>query len=130
PLTEDDWCTIAPWETDPEVLWFSEGDDPRPWTIEEWQPIYRNISEAADMFVIEHQRIAVGTGWVQAMNLDFILEEYPGKDLRRIDLQLDKGVWGRGFGTRAIRLMTEHGFATGADAIFAAGIWDFNLRSQ
>ena len=43
PLTERDWDTIARWETDPEVLWFSEGDEPREWTIEEWQPIYRDI---------------------------------------------------------------------------------------
>jgi len=39
-------------------------------------------------------------------------------------------VWGRRIGTRAIRLMTGRAFVTGADLVFAAGIWDFNERSQ
>ncbi len=25
PFTEDDWSLVAPWNTDPRVLWFSEG---------------------------------------------------------------------------------------------------------
>ncbi|MFI5046452.1 MAG: GNAT family N-acetyltransferase [Acidimicrobiia bacterium] len=128
PLTEDDWDTIAVWETDPDVLWFSDGGEVRQWTIDEWKPIYRDISTSADMFLIEHNDIPVGTGWVQAMNLDFILAEHPGRDLRRIDLQLDETVWGRRLGTRAIRLMTRHAFDTGADLVFASGIWDFNER--
>lgn len=130
PLTEADWDMITVWETDPDVLWFSEGGEPRTWTIDEWKPIYRDISKSAEMFVIEHEAAPVGTGWVQAMNLDFISADYPGLDLRRIDLQLDKGVWGRRIGTRAIRLMTRRAFDTGADRGFVAAIWDFNERSQ
>lgn len=129
PLTEEDWDTIAPWETDPEVLWFSEGGEPRDWTIEEWKPIYRDISQAAEMFVIEHQATPVGTGWVQQMNLDFILTAFPGVDIRRVDLQLAKHVWGRGIGRSAISLMTGRAFGTGAELVFAAGIWDYNQRS-
>ena len=130
PLTESDWDTIAPWETDPDVLWFSEGGELRPWTIDEWKPIYRDISQSAEMFVIEHDGVPVGTSWIQAMNLEFIVEEFPNQDLRRIDLVLDKSVWGRGIGTRAINLMTGRAFDTGAQAVFGASIWDFNERSQ
>jgi RimJ/RimL family protein N-acetyltransferase len=130
PLTEDDWATIEPWETDPDVLWFSEGGDPRPWTIDEWKPIYRDISRAAEMFVVERAGTAVGTAWLQVMNLDFVRDALPDRELRRIDLQLDKAVWGHGVGTTVIRLLTDRAFTTGADSVFACGIWDFNERSQ
>lgn len=41
PLSEADWPTIALWNQDPDVLWFSEGDRIEFRPLEEVQSIYR-----------------------------------------------------------------------------------------
>ena len=66
------------------------------------------------------------------MNLDRILTQHPGKDLRRIDIEIgEKQLWGRGIGTEAIRMLVEFGFERErADAIFGLlADEDFNPRS-
>ena len=130
PFTEDDWGTVAPWNTDPRVLWFSEGDFVEERSVAEVQGIYRGVSQAADVFVIENNGVAVGDGWVQAMNLRRITRAFPGLCTSRIDLQLSHDVWGLGLGTRAIRLMTSHAFGRGDDLVFGVDISDFNERSR
>ncbi|MHC5033963.1 MAG: GNAT family N-acetyltransferase, partial [Planctomycetota bacterium] len=54
------------------------------------------------------------------------------RDCRRIDLMIGtKGFWGRGLGTRAIRLLVELAFGREkADAVFACGVGDHNPRSR
>jgi RimJ/RimL family protein N-acetyltransferase len=47
-----------------------------------------------------------------------------------VDLQLDRSWWGKGIGTRAIRLLTAHGFGHGADLIFAVDVASDNFGSQ
>jgi RimJ/RimL family protein N-acetyltransferase len=130
PFTEDDWSIVAPWNTDPRVLWFSEGGFVEERSVAEVQGIYRGVSQAADVFVIENDGVAVGDGWVQSMNLPRITTAFPEQRTSRIDLQLSHDVWGRGLGTRAIRLMTAHAFDRGDDLVFGVDISDFNDRSR
>ena len=111
PMTEGDWDVVLEWADDPEVLYFSEGDsiDHRP--KEEHQAIYRAVSVTpADMFVFEVNGEPMGDGWLQHMNLARVLDAHPGKECRRVDLELERFWWGKGIGTRAIRLLTAHGF--------------------
>src|SRR5207244_4092266 len=63
------------------------------------------------------------------MNMDRILRAFPGCECRRIDLELAKEHWSRRIGTRAIRLLTAHAFATGADLVFGVDIAAENPRS-
>ena len=130
PFTEDDWSLVMPWSTDPRVLWFSEGDFVEDRSVVEVQEIYRGVSQAADVFVIENDGVAVGDSWVQAMNLPRITTAFPGLSTSRIDLQLCHDVWGRGLGTRAIRLMTGHAFDRGDGLVFGVDISDFNDRRR
>ena len=52
-------------------------------------------------------------------------------DCRRIDLAIEKGFWGLGIGTAAIRLLVEFGFESECvDAIFAMDVADCNRRSR
>ncbi len=69
PLTEDDWGILLPWGSDPEVLWFSEGDDVQSYSLEDIQGIYREVSQAAFCFVIELDGRAIGDCWLQEMNI-------------------------------------------------------------
>ncbi len=131
PMTEDDWDVLSKWNSDPEVLYYSEGDDVTAYTLEDVQGIYRSVSQNAFCFIIEVDGKTVGECWLQKMNLERILQKYPDLDCRRIDIMIgEKKYWGRGIGTEAIRLLTEFGFRKeGTDMIFGCGIADYNIRS-
>lgn len=130
PMTEDDWDLLIKWNNDPKVLFFWEGDDISGWALEDLQRVYRSISSAAYTFMMEAGGRVVGECWLQKMNLDRLLDRWPGKDLRRIDLSIgEKDLWNRGIGTEAIRLLARLGIEQGAHAIFAVEVADNNPRS-
>jgi RimJ/RimL family protein N-acetyltransferase len=131
PLTEADWDTLLRWNNDPEVLYYAEGEDVEGYTLEEVQELYRTISRLAFCFMMEYDGRHIGECWLQRMNLARILEQYPGQDVRRIDLLIgEKSLWGRGLGTEAIRLLVTFAFAhENADAAFACDVADYNQGS-
>lgn len=131
PMTEDDWNILLKWNSDPEVLYFSEGDDVLAYNLEQVKQIYRGVSQNAFCFIIEFENTAIGECWLQEMNLERILDKYPGEDCRRIDLIIgEKELWGQGLGTDVIRTLTRFGFKNEkADIIFATSIGDHNPRS-
>lgn len=132
PMTEADWPDLLRWNSDPEVLYFAESDDVHSYSLAEVQNIYRTVSQKALCFIIEYQGHPIGEGWLQRMNLEQVLREYPGFDVRRIDLMIgEKALWGQGLGTEAIRLLTDLAFRQeGADYVFAVGIAEDNPRSR
>jgi|Deesub1362B_J571_1020462.scaffolds.fasta_scaffold00029_9 aminoglycoside 6'-N-acetyltransferase len=131
PIREEDWNILVKWNSDPEVLYYSEGDDVSNYTPSQIQKIYRSVSKNAFCFIIEVDCKPVGECWIQKMNLERILQKYPNADCRRIDLTIaEKEYWGQGIGTEVIRLLTEFGFLREkADMIFGCDIADYNTRS-
>lgn len=131
PMTEDDWAYLEMWNSDPEVLYFSEGDDIKSWSPDEVRTIYRTVSQHAFCFIIEYQARPVGECWLEEMNLEEIKAKYPGQDVRRIDIMIgEKNCWGMGIGSTAIRLLTEFAFVNqDVDVIYNPGIADYNTRS-
>ena len=131
PMTEDDWETLLAWNNDPEVLYFAEGDDVRSRSLAEIQAMYCHVSQSAFCFIIEVSGRPIGECWLQHMNLERILEQHPGKDCRRIDLLIgEKASWGQGFGSEAIRLLTDLAFThEQADIVFGCDIADYNPAS-
>ncbi len=132
PMTEIDWDVLLAWNNDPEVLYYSESDHARSCCLGEVQRIYRSISRHAFCFIIEHAGRAIGECWLQEMNMPRVLERYPGKDLRRIDIAIgERSLWGRGLGTEALRLLVDFGFERErCHAIFGCGVADYNPRSR
>jgi RimJ/RimL family protein N-acetyltransferase len=51
PMTENDWYILARWNSDPEILYFSEGADVESYDLEEVQGIYRWVSQNAFCFI-------------------------------------------------------------------------------
>jgi GrpB-like predicted nucleotidyltransferase (UPF0157 family)/RimJ/RimL family protein N-acetyltransferase len=131
PMTEHDWDILLRWNSDPEVLYYSEGNDVAAYNLEQVQGIYRQTSQTAFCFIVEVAGEPVGECWLQEMNLARILEQHPGQDCRRIDLMIgEKDRWGCGYGTDMIRTLTRFGFEQeGADRIYGCEIGDYNPRS-
>lgn len=131
PMTEDDWPLLEVWNNDPEVVYFAESDDIQGRPLAELQPIYRFISRRALMFIVEVCDRPIGECWLQEMNLPRLLKRFPGRALRRIDLTIgEPSLWGHGYGTRTIGLLTRLGWDLGADAIFGCDVADYNPRSR
>ena len=45
PMTEDDWPVLHKWNSDPEVLYYSEGSDVAGWSLAEVQDIYLEVEQ-------------------------------------------------------------------------------------
>ena len=60
PMTEDNWDILLKWNSDSEVLYFSEGDDCVAYNLEQVQQIYRGIPQKAFCFIIESENTAIG----------------------------------------------------------------------
>lgn len=131
PMTEHDWDILLTWNSDPEVLYYSEGDNVAGYNLEQVQGIYRSVSQNAFCFIIEVDDKAIGECWLQEMNLERILKRYPDSDCRRIDLMIgEREYWGEGIGATVVGLLTEFGFfRETADMIFGCDIGDYNVGS-
>ena len=132
PMTENDWDILVRWGSDPEALWFSEGDHVAAYTLKELQEIYRGICLNAFCFIIEFNGRTIGNCWLQEMNLRRIIDRYPAQDCRRIDIVIgEKDCWGKGYGSDAIGVLVRFGFEEQcADLIFGCDIADYNPRSR
>jgi|GEM_PF-2401433 len=115
-----------------EVLYWTEGADTDGYDLETIQSIYRSTDPLSKFsFIIEYEQQPIGECWLQRMNLPYLLQQFPDRDCRRIDLMIgEKDYWNRGIGTTVISLLTRFGFEEeNADAIFGV-IFDFNHRSR
>lgn len=131
PLTEDDWDLLWRWNSDPEVLYFAEGDDVSSYTIAQVQGIYRGVSQTAFCFVIQVKGVPIGECWLQQMNLERVLQKYPRSDCRRIDLMIgERAFWGQGLGTEVIKLLSAFAFdEQSAELVFGCDVADYNTAS-
>lgn len=132
PMTEEDWDTLLRWNNDPEVLYYSEGGDITAWSLPDMQAMYRSVSQHAFVFMAELAGRPIGECWLQEMNLERVKERFPGRDVRRIDLMIgEKELWGQGWGTRIIALLTSFAFdECGADLLYEPEVGGHNLRSR
>ena len=129
-MAESDWGILLPWNNDPDVMEFADACDFAASTLEEIQAIYRWISTHAYCFIMEADGRPIGECWLQRMNLQRIVDQFPDEDLRRIDIMIgEKELWGCGYGTEAIGLLVDFGLLReAAHAIFGLVSAD-NFRS-
>ena len=130
PMSDNDFDILLKWNSDAEVLYFCEGDDIESHSLEDIQGIYGYVSSMAYCFITEYKGVPIGECWLQKMNLEHIIEKYPGLDLRRIDIMIgEKEYWGKGLGTKIIKRLVKFGFIEEkADMIFYMP-GDYNARS-
>jgi RimJ/RimL family protein N-acetyltransferase len=131
PFQEADWEYLYKWNQDPEVLYFSEGDNVETYTKDQIQRIYKSVCKKAYCFIIQVREKSIGECWIQPMNKKKLLDKYPTLSSFRIDLMIgNKRFWGKGIGTKVIAMLTKFGFEElNADIIFGCDITDYNKRS-
>ncbi len=132
PMTEGDWDVLLAWNNDPDVLYYSEGGNITSWSLPDMQEMYRGVSQQAFVFMAELHGRPIAECWLQRMNLERVTSRYPVLDVRRIDLTIgEKERWGKGWGTRIIRLLTRFAFERcGVDLLYEPEIADYNPRSR
>ena len=69
PMTENDWDVLLKWNSDPAVLYYSEGSDVKSYDLEQVQEMYRDVSQNALCFIIEFNGQAVGKCWLHGVQL-------------------------------------------------------------
>ncbi len=112
PMTEADWPDLLRWISDPRWCIIPMARCADRTYLEEIQDIYRTVSQSALCFIIEHQVRSLGECMAAAHEPGAGAREYPGFELRRIDLMIgEKALWGQGLGTEVIRLLTDLAFS-------------------
>lgn len=132
PLTDEHLPLLYRWNSDPEVLYWSEEDDVESNDAETVRMIYGHVSQHAFCFLIEADEVPIGECWLQEMNLPHIRERYPaGTDVRRIDMMIgEKDWWNRGIGTEVIRLLCDFAFQQEHVQVLSCFCDDYNVRSR
>ena len=121
PMTEDDWGRLLAWNNDPEVMEHVESEG---FTPAKYERDAVDLPLDFDPRVLLHHRAGrAGDRRVLVAAYEpatYGDRQFPDKELWRIDLMIGvEELWGRGYGSEAIRLLVEFGFeVVGADAIF------------
>ena len=132
PLTDKNLPLLYQWNSDLEVLYWSEGDDiAEPYDASMVDLIYGSVTENAFCFQIENAGTPVGDCWLQKMNIKEIAERYPvDVDVRRIDYCIgEKDNWGQGIGTECLRMLLRFAFHEQKVDVLYIMAYDYNVRS-
>lgn len=132
PLTDEHLPLLYRWNADPEVLYWSEGDEIESYSPDMVRGIYESVSKQAFCFLVEVNGTAIGDCWLQKMNLPYIQAMYPPKtDIRRIDMMIgEKEYWGKGIGTVFVHMLTEFAFGEQNADVLHCLCEDYNVRSR
>lgn len=130
PMSDNDLNLLVELNSDPDVLYWSDSRDVESYTIDDVIGIYGGVSQNAWCFIIEYDKIDIGECWLQNMNIQYIIDEFPDEVLYRIDISIGKKeYWNRGIGTHVVKMLTKFGFdKQNADKIFYL-VEDKNKRS-
>ena len=133
PLCDEHLPLLYKWNSDPEVLYWTEGgeDVERCYNEETVQEIYGGVSQNSFCFLVVVDDYPIGDCWLQRMNNPKIRDLYPGKDVRRIDMAIgEKEYWGKGIGTEFVSMLVHFAFYNEKVDVLHCFAEDYNVRSQ
>lgn len=132
PLTDEDLPYLYKWNSDPEVLYWTEGEDIEGYPPEVVYQIYGGISQNNLCFAIEVNGETIGECWLQKMNLPNIKAMYADStDVRRIDMSIgEKAFLGKGIGTLFIGMLVKYAFEYDHVDVLHCFCEDYNIRSR
>ena len=132
PLSDEYLPYLYKWNSDPDVLYWTEGEDVEAYPPEVVHQIYGEISQNSLCFVIEVNGEIIGECWLQKMNLPAVREMYASDiDVRRIDMSIgEKSYWGKGIGTLFIGMLVKYAFECEHVDVLHCFCEDYNIRSR
>ena len=131
PLSDEHLPYLYKWNSDPEVLYWVEGDDVESYSPEVVRQIYGGISQNSLCFLIEVNGEMIGECWLQKMNLPHVKALYAENAVvRRIDMSIgEKSYWGKGIGTIFIGMLVKYAFEIEQVDVLHCLCEDYNIRS-
>ena len=131
PLCDEHLPYLYKWNSDPDVLYWTEGEYIDSYPPEVVHQIYGEISQSNPCFIIEANGSIIGECWLQKMNLPDIKAIYdPTTDVRRIDMCIgEKAYWGKGIGTILVGMLVDYAFRSEKVDILHCFCEDYNIRS-
>lgn len=129
PLCDDDLPLLCRWNADPEIVYWTDTGNAETFSEAEVRGIYSTIDGFC--FMAEVNGVPIGDFWLQRMNIPEVSAEYPGLDLRRIEMFIcEKEYWGRGIGSAIVGMLIDFAFCgEHADMLYCFSA-DYNIRSQ
>lgn len=132
PLSDEHLPYLYKWNADPEVLYWTEGEDVEVYPPEAVHQIYGEISQVSLCFAIEVNDQIIGECWLQKMNLPEVKKMYAADtDVRRIDMSIgEKAYWGKGIGTLFVGMLVKYAFEFEHVDVLHCFCEDYNIRSR
>lgn len=132
PLSDEHLPYLYKWNADPEVLYWTEGEDVEAYPPEAVHQIYGEISQVSLCFAIEVNDQIIGECWLQKMNLPEVKKMYAADtDVRRIDMSIgEKVYWGKGIGTLFVGMLVKYAFEFEHVDVLHCFCEDYNIRSR
>ena len=78
PMGEGDWDVLLKWNNDPVVMELADHNPFEETALADLQTIYRWIATHAYCFIMEVAGQPIGECWLQQMNLQRIVAQFPG----------------------------------------------------
>jgi L-amino acid N-acyltransferase YncA len=108
------------WYGDPDVLYYSEGADASPFSIERVRNMYRILHDTGELYLIEVQE---NGQWKRIGDVTLAAHTLP--------IVIGDAAWrSRGVGSRVLRLLIGRARELGWESLTAKSIWDDNLKSR
>lgn len=132
PLSDEHLSYLYKWNSDPKVLYWTEGEDVECYPQDVVHQIYGGISQNNFCFVVEVNDKIIGECWLQKMNLPEVKKMYAADiDVRRIDMSIgEKSYWGKGIGTLFIGMLVKYAFECEHADVLHCFCEDYNIRSK
>ena len=132
PLSDEHLPYLYKWNSDSEVLYWTEGEDIESYPPEIVHQIYGGISQNNLCFALKVNDEIIGECWLQKMNLPDVKKMHADDaDLRRIDMSIgEKSYWGHGIGTLFIGMLVKYAFECEHVDVLHCFCEDYNIRSR
>lgn len=117
---KDLWEKALPWYTNPKVLYYSEGITEGVYDMNVINRMYEALSNIGELYFIEvfedNQWKTIGDATLSDKNMPIVIGH--------------EGYWGRGFGSKIIKVLIERARVIGLSKITIPAIYVYNERSQ
>ncbi len=132
PLSDKYLPYLYRWNSDPEVLYWSEGEDVQSYPPETVHRIYGGISRDNPCFAVEVNDEIIGVCWLQKINIPEVSKMYAADaDIRRVDMTIgEKAFWGKGIGTLFVGMLVKYAFECECVDVLHCFCEDYNFRSR